>query len=597
MEAVDALQSGLDEDLGDAVADFDYRNQKDAVLFCIDTSPAMLTQFPSSNDDSSAPPTCAARVALESAYRALLNRIISQPHDGVGVMLFGTRDRTDPAFDNCLVLMPLDVPDVNTIRRLRDILEDEDEFDRIFTPSDTPTQISTVLFAASQQFTTKLQKFIFRRIFLITNNDNPATSAADRRAARTRAKDLIELGIRIEPFFLAKSKTSPFDTSLFYEDLLQFSIGDSGDGAASNVDVQPISSMQTLEMQSHIRARQTPRHAIFSVPMEIAPGKVTIGVKGYVLYSRRTIAKSAYVYMQEGEKPQIAHSRAEYVKLPKEDLQHQQLQSRFPNNVSIRATAEDNGTAASNDTNEEFARGYQFGGEILPFTAEERNALRDFGKPGIQILGFKPLRMLDPRMTCRAAVFIYPSEEEYVGSVRTFAALHKVLLSDKKFAVSWIKGTANSSPALYNLVAAEEIIEKREGGRDEQVQAPGLYAIRVPFLDDVRDYPVTAMTDSLDEVKAPSDLIEAAKFIKNLEMPRGYEPLRYPNPALQWHYRILQAVAFEEELPEKPDDFTLPKYKSIQNRTGKHMQVWQQLAKEEAKRRRIGTAPRRILKD
>lgn len=33
--------------------------------------------------------------------------------------------------------------------------------------------------------------------------------------------------------------------------------------------------------------------------------------------------------------------------------------------------------------------------------------------------------------------------------------------------------------------------------------------------------------------------------------------------ALQWHYRILQALALDEDLPEKPDDKTLPKYKQI----------------------------------
>lgn len=33
--------------------------------------------------------------------------------------------------------------------------------------------------------------------------------------------------------------------------------------------------------------------------------------------------------------------------------------------------------------------------------------------------------------------------------------------------------------------------------------------------------------------------------------------------ALQWHYRILQALALDEDLPEKPEDKTLPKYKQI----------------------------------
>lgn len=33
--------------------------------------------------------------------------------------------------------------------------------------------------------------------------------------------------------------------------------------------------------------------------------------------------------------------------------------------------------------------------------------------------------------------------------------------------------------------------------------------------------------------------------------------------ALQWHYRILQAMALEEDIPEQPDDKTIPKYRQI----------------------------------
>jgi len=33
--------------------------------------------------------------------------------------------------------------------------------------------------------------------------------------------------------------------------------------------------------------------------------------------------------------------------------------------------------------------------------------------------------------------------------------------------------------------------------------------------------------------------------------------------ALQWHYRILQAMALDEDIPDKPDDKTIPKYRQI----------------------------------
>lgn len=51
--------------------------------------------------------------------------------------------------------------------------------------------------------------------------------------------------------------------------------------------------------------------------------------------------------------------------------------------------------------------------------------------------------------------------------------------------------------------------------------------------------------------------------VKKLTMPIGYQPQRYVNPSLHWFYKIIQAVALEEDLPELPEDKTLPKFKSI----------------------------------
>lgn len=38
--------------------------------------------------------------------------------------------------------------------------------------------------------------------------------------------------------------------------------------------------------------------------------------------------------------------------------------------------------------------------------------------------------------------------------------------------------------------------------------------------------------------------------------------LTFPK-ALQWHYRILQALALDEDLPAETEDKTIPKYKQI----------------------------------
>jgi ATP-dependent DNA helicase 2 subunit 1 len=58
---------------------------------------------------------------------------------------------------------------------------------------------------------------------------------------------------------------------------------------------------------------------------------------------------------------------------------------------------------------------------------------------------------------------------------------------------------------------------------------------------------------------------------------KSFAPSKYPNPALQWHYRILQAIALEEELPQKAEDKTIPKYSLFHKRIGNEAHTWGEL--------------------
>jgi ATP-dependent DNA helicase 2 subunit 1 len=63
--------------------------------------------------------------------------------------------------------------------------------------------------------------------------------------------------------------------------------------------------------------------------------------------------------------------------------------------------------------------------------------------------------------------------------------------------------------------------------------------------------------------------------VQQLQLPKGrYDPKKYPNPALQWFYRILQAIALEEEIPETPEDKTIPRYRQIDKRAGQMVVDW-----------------------
>jgi ATP-dependent DNA helicase 2 subunit 1 len=282
---------------------------------------------------------------------------------------------------------------------------------------------------------------------------------------------------------------------------------------------------------SSINSKAVARRALFSnLPLEIGPG-FKISVKGFIMFKRQEPKRSCYVDVS-GEKAQIATG------------------------VTVQL-AEDTARAVEKV---EIRKAYKFGGEQITFTPEEVEKLRHFGDPGIRIIGFKPLSTLPIWANLRPSTFIYPSEEDYVGSTRVFSALQQKLLKDEKMGVAWFVARKNATPQIAAIIPGAEKMDDN----GVQTTPPGLRITPLPFADDIRQNPETTL------IQAPGPLIDRMRaVIEMLQLPKAqYFPAKYPNPALQWHYRILQAMALDEDLPEKPEDKTIPKYRQIDKRAG-----------------------------
>ena len=276
-------------------------------------------------------------------------------------------------------------------------------------------------------------------------------------------------------------------------------------------------------MRNAITAKQAPRRALLTCRIELAPN-LHIGVKGYLLYKRLEPARSHYIY-EGGEKLQQVKGH----------------------------TTKLNDETAQEVVPAEIRKAYKFGGDAITFNEDEMRKIRYFGDPIIRVIGFKPMKDLEFWHNVRPATFIYPSEDEITGSTRTFAALHQKLLNDKKFGLVWYIARRNAAPVLCAMIASAEKIDD-----GKQTVPPGLFLIQLPFVDDIRHNPEVTL------LVAPGSLINKMRdVIRQLHKPNGYNPQKYSNPALQKHYKILQAIALEDELPEKFDDHTLPQYKLL----------------------------------
>ena len=399
-----------------------------------------------------------------------------------------------------------------------------------------------VLFGANQIFTTKASNFQSRRLFLITDDDNPhANDKALKTSAITRARDLYDLGVRIDPFYITNPGMPEFDPSKFYEDIIYRTPGRDGDEDPEGEDPAAVhlkpttdGSLRLQEMISSIRTKATPKRAQFTTKMEIGPG-LEIGVKGYILYKRQEKSRSHYLYMG-GEKAQIVKG---------ETTQLAEDTARIIDKTEVK-------------------KGYKFGGEVVFFTPEELKEIRNFGQPVIRILGFKPASSLRFMDNIKPATFIYPNESEFIGSTRVFAALYRKLIEADKIGLAWFIARRNVSPVFVALYPSTEQTEGKV-----QTHPPGIFLIQLPFANDIRQNPEVGL------VRASPSLIDRMRsVVTQLHMPRGYRPEKFSNPSLQWHYRILQAIALDEELPEKATDTTLPKYRLVRKHSAEQVIEW-----------------------
>jgi ATP-dependent DNA helicase 2 subunit 1 len=202
-----------DEELNETV----YKSLKDAVLFAIEVSPSMLE----GGDHS------AVVAALKCGFQLMQQRIISNPNDMMGILLFGTqkskfqsqddRGRESLTYPHCYLLADLDIPAAEDVKALKSLIEDKDDFEKLLIPSTDPVSMSNVLFCANQVLTTRAANFTSRRLFVITDNDNPHSNDKTLRSAATvRAKDLYDLGVIIELFPISRPDHE-FDQSQFYD--------------------------------------------------------------------------------------------------------------------------------------------------------------------------------------------------------------------------------------------------------------------------------------------------------------------------------------------------------------------------------------------
>ena len=181
---------------------------KDSLIFLIDCSKPM---FDGSDDEKP------FQLCLKCAACTMKNKIIGSEKDLFGIVFFGTTKTQNPSnFPNIYIFQELDMLDAQRILDVEDLLKDCNNFKENYGHS-FDFSLNDVLWTCSNMFATSSQKIGHKRILLFTNNDQPhKNNPSLERQAKTKAKDLFDVGIDIE-LMPIKPRVGQFDTSLFYE--------------------------------------------------------------------------------------------------------------------------------------------------------------------------------------------------------------------------------------------------------------------------------------------------------------------------------------------------------------------------------------------
>lgn len=616
-EAARAFNSDTDDDDDDELEplDLDATFQKDMVLFCIDAGPSMHRIDPATN-------TSPLYSALKAAASLMQKKLISSPHDHVGVLIFNCADtlfhsvKPGEYYKGSYELQSVrqvNVPDTYNLKALLHEAElDPKHLYTVLPPAEKQMRIDWALANAGVAVVAAANTGS-KRVFWITDNDDPHPMSIDpkatkaRRACLDKMNEFRKIGVRIEPFFINSNKptaasqepsgsqlTRDFEINKFYADVFAHydddrDQDDDDDGTArrlprgfSSTAAEQLkgqetkrtlwdSSVRFQELEDDVATRETPKRVVFNIRFELAAldptpesneadqgeerlpqartrgRKWQIGIKGYSLVSKTTKGNPVKVIVDDdcGEL--------------KEVVTHQHY-------VDVNS-----GKPLSKD---QVIPAFQFGpssslrGQVT-FTPGELRSIKTFGMlPSLKLIGFRNRDdLLRFEWNVKHSYFIYPSDSEWKGSRKTFTALLNSMISKDKVGLGLFMPRQNVVPVFVAIVPQEEEVS----ADGQQLVAPGMHLITLPYADDVRDVPANLLhtEDAKDE-----QVDKAVAFIERYQKKQPFNPDHYPNPSLNHHYAVLMATAFQEPVPDTPTDLTVPQYATIKKRTAHLIQDW-----------------------
>lgn len=502
----DPLFDGPEGEGADADAAADEKQLRDAVLLLVDCS----------SRDALRPlrDGCRSLVAeaLSAAATLLKRKVVSAPEDRIGIALYGVREKLNPnGFDGIRVLQELERPSAQRIKQLEtEILRSPQSFEERYGVG-RRVPLSDVFWTCNTIFSLAANTKQFEpRIWLFTSSDAPCGDvAAEQLAAETRARDLRDLGVQIE-FFPLPINDAPFSMERFWDRVVPV-----------DADDYVGKAVVTLEnLERWIRMREHRKRTYQRLSFQLSPG-AEIGISIFCTTIEARVPNSVYLL---NENNKLLKSETKRI-----------------------CTS----TGAILHPSEDVETFVEFAGKRVPVSRADVAEIKSFGEPGLQLLGFKSLRSLQPHHRIFHSYFVYPNERAVTGSAALCQALIDEMVRRKLLALALYVARRNAEPALVALLPQAEDVD--ECG--VQLRSPGFHMMRVPWAEEIRkvDFPLPERSPM-----PTADLVVAARNVVSAMRLEGFRPGCAENPVLQKHYAAVQALALGEDKPGETIDVLIP---------------------------------------
>lgn len=580
-------------------------------------------------------PSCFVQ-ALQCALACSRDGVLGGDRDLIGVLLFGAEKTKVPSghgsFEHIYVLQELEEPSAASMRTISLIVSaeeaaaaaaaasvgdgsassssmhheagaaaDERGGAAAFGHKDTAhVDLANALWMASMLFNASAAKNTRRRIYLMTNDDNPcAASAASRARALTRSKDLQESHVWIEPFFFAPPDRPAADFDLgersFWRELIggvrknfkpaqpqpqlqpQLATGPGAAGSSTGAAATTATGASALAVR---QPDEDTSDRWLSTCMAADSSALLERVRR-TAHKKRVLWSSSLTILPGYS---LSFAMLSIVR-PSPNPTSQKLDARTNEPLQSATTTLCNvhGTAISKG---DVFRAYNFGGKWAYFDGHEIAGLGredELGEPGLTLLGFQDRDTLKLHHNVGPSKFLQPTENSK-GSTEAMIALITQMVRRDKLAVARMCTSKNQTPKLVALLPqlatgthanAAAVANGPNGagvalapGGGVAAAAPagpladlpaGLQLIELPFAEDIRSIRKPVALSEADF--QPSQLESTRGLVQRLRLPAGKSPVgQIANPANATHYNYLQMLALSvpgEEIAPTTDG-TLP---------------------------------------